>query len=295
MHVEDIKIPGDTTLAAKLYVPSQTGPRPAILLCHGFASCKEEFMALPHNLCREGWTVLTFDYSGHGESTGHRGYVSEKGHLEDTLRAYQTLIDRPEANIDYTFVIGHSLGTSAVLRFLGTAAAKLVRGAVLLAPMRQTRESLKPFEQTPYAILSGISKPFQRIFGKHIYVPYRIKAKDIYESPEAIQRANTHKLLLSHISVRNYAYVIEKQNNVVYAAKVNTPTLVMAAEKDKLIPVAHSKAVFDALPAQDKHFEVVLDSGHSLLGDRKAKDVTHQIIDWLAQHLPQEDREQISD
>lgn len=294
MHVEDIKIPGDTTLAAKLYVSSQAGPRPAILLCHGFASCKEEFMALPHNLCREGWSVLTFDYSGHGESTGHRGYVSEKGHLEDTLRAYQTLIDRPEVDIDSTFVIGHSLGTSAVLRFLGTPASKLVRGAILLAPMRQTRESLKPFEQTPYAILSNLSKPFQRIFGKHIYVPYRIKAKDIYESPEAIQRANTHKLLLSHISVRNYPYMIERQDNVVYAAKVTVPILVMAAEKDKIIPVAHSKAVFDALPVKDKQFEVVLDSGHSLLGDRKAKEVTHQIIDWLAEHSPK-DREHATD
>lgn len=287
MHVEDIKIPGDTTLAAKLYVPTLPGPRPAILLCHGFASCKEEFMALPHNLCREGWAVLTFDYSGHGESTGHRAYVSEKGHLEDTLRAYQTLIDRPEVDIDQTFIIGHSLGTSAVLRFLGTPAAKLVRGGILLAPMRQTRESLKPFEQTPYSILSQLSKPFQKIFGKHIYVPYRVKAKDIYESPEAIQRANTHKILQTHISVRNYPYVIEKQDNVLYAEKVKAPMLVMAAEKDKLIPVAHSKAVFDALPVSDKTWEVVTESGHSLLGDRKAKEVTHQIIDWLAAHMPE--------
>lgn len=284
MHVEDIKIPGNTTLSAKLYVSSVPGPRPAILLCHGFASCKEEFMALPHNLCREGWTVLSFDYSGHGESTGHRAYVSEKGHLEDTLRAYQTLIDRPEVNIDETFVIGHSLGTSAVLRFLGTPAAKLVRGGILLAPMRQTRESLKPFEQTPYAVLSQISKPFNRLFGKHIYVPYRVKAKDIYESPEAIQRANTHKILQSHISVHNYSYMIERQDNVLYAAKVNTSMLVMAAEKDKLIPVSHSKAVFDALPVDDKEWEVVTESGHSLLGDRKAKEVTHRIIDWLKAH-----------
>ncbi len=285
MHVEDIKIPGETTLAAKLYVSSESGPRPGILLCHGFASCKEEFMALPHNLCRQGWSVLTFDFSGHGESTGPRGYVSEKGHLKDTLRAYQTLIDRPEVDIDNTFVMGHSLGTSAVLRFLGTPAAKLVKGGVLLAPMRQTRESLKPFEKTPYAILSNISKPLNRLTGKHLYVPYRIKAKDIYESAEAIQRANTHKLLQSHISVLNYRYMVEKQDNVLYAEHVQVPMLVMAAEKDKLIAVEHSKAVYDALPMADKDWKVITESGHSLLGDRKAKETTHYILDWVKQQL----------
>ncbi len=285
MHVEDIKIPGRTTLAAKLYVPNEHGPHPGVLLCHGFASCKEEFMALPHNLCREGYAVLTFDFSGHGESTGHRGYVSENGHLDDTLRAYQTLVDRPEVDVDQTALIGHSLGSAAVLRFLGTAAAKFVRCGILLAPPHQLRLSVKPIEMGTYSTLNLMARPMLRFTGRHMYVPYRVGPVDIYESPEAIKRATTHKILQSTISVHNYGYLMEKQDNVLYAEKVNTPLLLIAAEKDKLIPVAQSKRVFDALPGPDKEFIVIKDSGHSLLGDRKAKETTADIVSWLNKYL----------
>ena len=142
MHVEDIRIPGLTTLAAKLYVPAEEGAFPGILLCHGFASCKEEYMSLPHALARQGFSVLTFYFSGHGESTGPRGYVSEHSHLDDTLRAYQALIERPEVDLNRTALIGHSLGTAAVLRFLGTRVGHQVRATVLFAPPYQTSQDL---------------------------------------------------------------------------------------------------------------------------------------------------------
>lgn len=285
MHVEDIKIPGRTTLAAKLYVPSAAGSHPGVLLCHGFASCKEEFMALPHSLCREGFSVLTYDFSGHGESTGHRGYVSENGHLDDTLRAYQTLVDRPEVDVNQTALIGHSLGSAAVLRFLGTSAAKHVRCGILLAPPHQLRMSVKPLELGTYTALNMLAKPMLRMTGKHMYVPYRIGPIDIYESPEAIKRATTHKILQSSISVHNYGYLMEKQDNVLYAEKVKTPMLLIAAEKDKLIPVAQSRRVYDALASTEKEFMVMKESGHSLLGCRKAKETTTEITGWLRKYL----------
>jgi len=285
MHVEDIKIPGSTTLAAKLYVPSESGTYPGVLLCHGFASCKEEFMALPHNLCREGMAVLSFDFSGHGESTGHRAYVSESGHLEDTLRAYQTLVDRPEVNVKQTALIGHSLGTSAVLRFLGTAAAKHVVCGSLLAPMDQIRKSLKPIEMGAYTALAAMSRPMLKLTGKHFYIPYRVKPKDIYESQEAIQRAETHKLLMSHISVHNFNYLMERHDNVVYAEHVHTPLQVISAEKDQLVSPEQSRKVFDALNLEDKEWKLIEGSGHSLLGDRCAKEATAEIIQWLNKHF----------
>lgn len=285
MHVEDIKIPGRTTLAAKLYVPAEGGNYPGVLLCHGFASSKEEYMALPHSLCREGFAVLSFDYSGHGESTGHRGYVSENGHLDDTLRAYQTLVDRPEVDIDNTALIGHSLGTAAVLRFLGTPAAKHVRCGVVLAPPHQIRQSVNGFELNTYTTLAMLAKPMLRLTGKHMYIPYRVRPQDIYESAEAVKRAQMHKLLQPQISVHNHAYLMERQDNVLYAEHVKAPMLVMVAEKDKLIPLTGSRKVFEALPNPDKQWLVLNDSGHSMLGDRKAKEATAEILTWLRAHL----------
>lgn len=285
MHVEDMRIPGSTTLAAKLYIPHEGGRFPGVLLCHGFASCKEEFMSLPYALCRRGLAVLAFDFSGHGESTGPRGYVSERSHLDDTLRAYQALIDRPEVDLDQTALIGHSLGTAAVLRFLSTRIARHVRAAVLLAPPYQIRQSVTPLEKKLYFFLSRMAKPWLQLTGRHTYIPYRVTAKDIYTSPEAMARAKTQKLLMTQISVHNYEYLMEKQDNVLYAQKVQTPTLVIAAQKDRLIPNALSKATFDALASTDKSFHLIPDSGHSLMGDRQAKEVIQLVADWLCARL----------
>lgn len=285
MHVEDIRIPGSTTLAAKLYVPREEGQFPGVLLCHGFASCKEEYMSLPHALCQRGFSVLAFDFSGHGESTGPRGYVSEHSHLDDTLRAYQTLIDRPEVDLNRTALIGHSLGTAAVLRFLSTRVSRHVMATVLLAPPYQIRQSVKPLEKQLYFLLSQAAKPWLQLTGRHSYIPYKVTAKDIYTSTEAIARARTQKLLMTRISVHNYQYLMEKQDNVLYAQKVHTPALVIAAEKDSLIPNALSKATFDALASEDKSFHIIPGSGHSLLGDRQAKEVTQLLADWLCARL----------
>ncbi|PIQ23743.1 hypothetical protein COW36_20405 [bacterium (Candidatus Blackallbacteria) CG17_big_fil_post_rev_8_21_14_2_50_48_46] len=285
MHVEDIRIPGPTTLAAKLYLPQEEGVFPGVLLCHGFASCKEEYMSLPHALCQKGFAVLSFDFSGHGESTGPRGYVSEHSHLDDTLRAYQTLIDRPEVDVNRTALIGHSLGTAAVLRFLSTRVSRHVQATVLLAPPYQIRQSVQPIEKQAYAFLSNAAKPWLKLTGRHSYIPYKVTAKDIYTSTEAIARAKTQKLLMTQISVHNYTYLMEIQDNVLYAQKVDTPALMIVAEKDSLIPNALSKTVFDALASSDKEFHIIKGSGHSLLGDRQAKETTQLLTNWLQERL----------
>lgn len=287
MHIEDLKIPGQTTLAAKLYQPQSEGNYPGILLAHGFASCKEEFMALPHALANAGYAVLTFDFSGHGESTGPRGYVSEHSHLDDILRAYQCLIDRPTVDISRTALLGHSLGTAAVLRFLGTSAGKNPLCAAILAPPYQIRQSVKPGEREIYTLLANLAKPLLKLTGRHVYIPYRVKPKDIYVSPEAIERARTQRLLLPQISVHNHRYMMEVQDNVIYAEKVRTPTLVIAAEKDAIIAPDHSKQVYDALPSPQKKWLEIADSGHSLLGDRQAKKVTTELVTWLNSFLQQ--------
>ena len=123
-----IKISGSSTLEAKLYLPSQEGNFAGVLLSHGFASAIEEFMDFPEDLCQAGYGVLAFNYSGHGKSEGARAYVSSKSHLEDILSAYQYLVNLPQIQVEQTFLVGHSLGTVAVLRLLATRAGKNVLG-----------------------------------------------------------------------------------------------------------------------------------------------------------------------
>src|SRR5512146_211155 len=59
-------------LAANLYLPEKlTGEwSPAIIICHGFGSCKENHADFAGAATQQGFAVLIPDLRGHGESGG---------------------------------------------------------------------------------------------------------------------------------------------------------------------------------------------------------------------------------
>ena len=58
-------------LAACVFRPADAeSPAPAIICCHGFASCKENHAPFARQAAEHGFLVLTFDFRGHGASEG---------------------------------------------------------------------------------------------------------------------------------------------------------------------------------------------------------------------------------
>ena len=48
----------------------------AVLFCHGAFETRENWTAYADRLNRDGFTVFTFDFAGHGASQGTRGSVN---------------------------------------------------------------------------------------------------------------------------------------------------------------------------------------------------------------------------
>ncbi|HLZ84089.1 MAG TPA: alpha/beta fold hydrolase [Caulobacteraceae bacterium] len=88
-------------LAAELIRPAaRSGPRPAILLCHGWAGLKEHLAtryAIP--FARAGYVCLVFDYRGWGGSDGRlistaeAPMYTEAGEQAATVRVIRELVD----------------------------------------------------------------------------------------------------------------------------------------------------------------------------------------------------------
>ena len=57
-------------LDAHLYLPKDSSPVPAVMLCHGFTSNKVNYAPFARFLQAEGFVVLAYDCRGHGESEG---------------------------------------------------------------------------------------------------------------------------------------------------------------------------------------------------------------------------------
>lgn len=278
-------ISGDTNLDVLLYLPDGNKQFPAILISHGFLSAKEEFADLPENLAKDGYVVLTYDFSGHGKSTGDRGYIRGDIHLKDAERALKLLLEQVKTDPNRIAVLGHSLGTVATTRLITESElGKKVKTAILLSPPKKMSDSVSSIELKAYKIAYNFSWPILLLTGKHIYLPYKFKAKDIYFSNQAIKRADELNFLQKHMPINNYSYMIGQIDNERFASKIEIPVLVGVAKDDKLVPNSGSKKVYDAIKTEKKWFEIS-NSGHSMMADNSASDLEKEILSWLKEKL----------
>jgi len=94
--------------------PSSQDKSPVIIICHGFISSKTGqhrlFVQAARELCKGGYAVLRFDFSGCGDSTGEYKNVSVLRQLEETQRVIDFVAQHPEIDGRRIILLGHSLG-----------------------------------------------------------------------------------------------------------------------------------------------------------------------------------------
>ncbi|MFD0274504.1 alpha/beta fold hydrolase [Kitasatospora sp. NPDC127111] len=77
-----------------------TGPRPAVLLAHGFGGSKEGERERAEQLARQGYAVLTWSARGFGHSGGKIGLDAPDREVEDVRHLVDWLAQRPEVQLD---------------------------------------------------------------------------------------------------------------------------------------------------------------------------------------------------
>jgi pimeloyl-ACP methyl ester carboxylesterase len=100
------------------------GQGPAVLLVHGWEGRGAQLGAFVEPLATSGLSVIAFDAPGHGDSPGHRAYVTD---LADAV------IDVAAASGPVHATIAHSFGAAAVLLAYARAGLDAARN-VMIAP-----------------------------------------------------------------------------------------------------------------------------------------------------------------
>lgn len=102
-------------LSARLELPAHQHPHTYALFAHCF-TCSKQLTAV-RNIARaltlQGAAVLSFDFTGLGESEGDFADTNFSSNIEDLVQAANYLKDHHQAP---ALLIGHSLGGAAVLR-----------------------------------------------------------------------------------------------------------------------------------------------------------------------------------
>jgi len=115
---------GDHLLAGDLFLPAglATGEvRPGIVLCNGYTATKDLY--LPETaavLNRAGYVVLSFDYTGWGESEGPQHRLAPFGRVMDTHAAVTFLGLQPSVDQTRVGVLGWSYGGATAIWLAAT-------------------------------------------------------------------------------------------------------------------------------------------------------------------------------
>jgi pimeloyl-ACP methyl ester carboxylesterase len=105
------------------------GSGPAVVLIHGYPLSGRAWDKQVPVLLEAGHRVITYDRRGFGMSS-----QPTSGYDYDTFAAdLRTLMD--ELDLDEATLVGHSMGTGEVTRYLGTYGSARVARAVLVSPI----------------------------------------------------------------------------------------------------------------------------------------------------------------
>ncbi|MBM3274384.1 MAG: alpha/beta fold hydrolase, partial [Candidatus Sericytochromatia bacterium] len=223
---KSLVIPGDPPLGGRLYLPPGGRVLGGAVLAHGLASCQDEFGDLPERLAQSGIAALTFDFRGHGASGGERGYSSQHGHDADLALAVDELSAQSAAISANLLLIGHSVGTAAVVRLLGAEPARFA-GAILLAPVAIPGEAVAAPMRMVYEGLFNVAKGIHGAIGFHVHVPYQFDYPHLFADPEAARRAAEKGFLQRSVSLMSFPYLFKEIDNVAAAAEISVPVLVV--------------------------------------------------------------------
>ena len=129
----------DTVDGIPVFLYSTGEPSPTVVVAHGFSGSAQLMDPLARGLMRAGFTVVTFDFPGHGANAAPlTATAAQRDSNGDVLRS--TLDDvltwtaaQPEADPDRLALLGHSMGAGAVVQYLVADTAGPVRATVTLS------------------------------------------------------------------------------------------------------------------------------------------------------------------
>lgn len=115
--------------------------RPAVMFVHGLGSNRIGYVRRAEPLESLGYTCLTFDLRGRGDSEGHRSTLRPRDDIEDITRAYEFLALQRGVDADRIHVVGASYGAylTAILPSRVSLESIVLRSPPLLADQRLDR------------------------------------------------------------------------------------------------------------------------------------------------------------
>lgn len=230
------------------FVPSPSGGDKTLLVCHGWGDNKGEILEQTLFLNRtEGFNMLYFDFRGHGESEGDQVTMG-KMELLDFAAAMDYLRKERPRNAANLGVFGLSMG--AAVAAMALPGYPEIKAAVLESPFADFREVGR------------------RWAWHNLRVPY---------FPVIMTLMYMARLRSGH-------HDIDRFSPLAYLPSAKTPLLIIAAERDGIMPPADVLRLYGAAP-EPKEYWMVPGATHAKCRQAAPADYEARVAKFLSARL----------
>jgi 3-oxoadipate enol-lactonase len=242
---------------------------PAVVLLHGLgSSCRDwEFQ----EVALEGHhRVISVDLPGHGNSTPSSWPVTIESMADDVGMLLAELGEEP------AHVVGLSLGACVALR-LGLQAPGRVRSLTLVNPFARVQPTGPRDVARLLLRLTMLGVAPMRMVGAHV-------ARGLFPWPEQRALYEAAVASLGATSRRGYAAslrALAQFDARGQVAAIRRPTLVVAGDRDTMVPLAPKLRLAAAIPGA--RIVVIPASGHATPYDQPGT-FNRVLLEFLAQH-----------
>ena len=136
----------------RFLVPEGATNAPAVIIAHGFSGSTPFMLGFAQPLARAGYGVMLLDFDGHGAARGRLDDDSLQRNLDAT---YAALLARPEIDPARVALLGHSMGSGAVMS-AAIAGGDRYRATVAVSP---TGAEVSPESPPNLLLMAGTLEP----------------------------------------------------------------------------------------------------------------------------------------
>ncbi|MBC7807696.1 MAG: alpha/beta hydrolase [Akkermansiaceae bacterium] len=237
--------------------------KPTVLLLHFFGGSGNTWMELVPMLAEYGFTCLTPDLRGFGDSR-MVGDFSFAANVRDVRAICDSLGD------EEVIIIGHSMGGKVALAVASDKAENVV-GLVLIAPSPPTPEPMSEGERMRLLVGSGDRHAAEKTLAQITSAPL---------SPLLRERFLRDSVRVKPAAWREWLEAGTRQDISPQLNTVAVPTLILVGEGDK--GITRELMESEVLPHLSKTTMVSVPNAAHLLPLEQPQAVADQISDWWA-------------
>lgn len=258
--------------------------RPAFIVLHGFGSNKNAGNVVDpaRMLCDWGYITLRFDMRGCGDSEGPFGHIICLEQVEDTQRALDCLLDRPEIADGRVGLIGSSFGAAVALYTAGIDPR--VAAVVSAGGWGNGERKFRGQHKSPEAWQKFIDLlEAGRARKSPADEPMMVSRYDIVPIPAKLRGHLSPKSVMD-FPVETAQSMFDFRAEDVVGRIAPHPLLLMHAARDSVTPTEQSIELFKRA-GEPTELHLLSDADHFLLAEQNHRARTI-LKDWLDRFYP---------